>query len=279
MAIGLALAAALVYGAADFLGGLASRRTPAAAVVILSQIAGIVVLALAWLVLPGHFYASDILFGVLAGAAGGIAIAALYAALAVGRMGVVSPITAVIGASVPVIVGLSTGERPTATALAGLMAALIAVTLVSAGGDLRRFSFAERGVGLALLSGLGIGALYVFLARGHSDAGLARLAVARSVSVVFLGAYVLARRESLRPAPGSLRLILLAGAFDMSANVLYVLATRYGLLAIVAVITSLYPASTVFLARIVLRERLTRVQWIGLAFAAGGVALIAATPS
>lgn len=275
MAVALALAAALVYGAADFLGGLASRRTAAAAVVVLSQVAGIVILGLAWLVLPGHFYAADVVFGVLAGVAGGIAIAALYAALAIGRMGVVSPITAVVGASVPVIVGLGSGERPTGAALAGLAAALIAVTLVSAGGDLRRFSIAERGVGLALLSGLGIGALYVFLARGHPDAGLARLAVARLVSIVLLSAYVIARGESLRPAPGSLRLILVAGALDMSANVLYVFSTRYGLLAIVAVITSLYPASTVFLARIVLRERLTAVQWVGLAFAAGGVALIA----
>ncbi|MBC5799426.1 MAG: DMT family transporter [Candidatus Eremiobacteraeota bacterium] len=268
MAIGLALAAALVYGAADFFGGLASRRTPAAAVVVLSQIAGIAVLALAWLALPGHFYASDIMFGVLAGVAGGVAIAALYAALAVGRMGVVSPITAVVGASVPVIVGLSSGERPTVAAMAGLAAALVAVTLVSAGAGLRRFSFAERGVGLALLSGLGIGALYVFLARGHPDAGLARLAVTRIVSMALLSSYVLMRRESLRPAPDSVRLILLAGALDMSANILYVIATRFGLLAIVAVITSLYPASTVFLARIVLRERLTATQWIGVVFAA-----------
>ncbi|MDQ2907721.1 MAG: DMT family transporter [Candidatus Eremiobacteraeota bacterium] len=275
MAIWLALAAALVYGAADFFGGLASRRTPAATVVVLSQIAGIVVLALAWIALPGHFYPSDIVFGVLAGVAGGVAIAALYAALAVGRMGVVSPITAVVGASVPVVVGFTAGERPATAALAGVAAAFVAVALVSSGGELRRFSFAEKGVALALLSGLGIGALYVFLARGHSDAGLARLAVARVVSVALLVAYALVKRESLRPAPRSLGLILFAGALDMSANILYVISTRFGMLAIVAVITSLYPASTVFLARVVLRERLSPVQWVGVAFAAGGIVLIA----
>ncbi len=275
MAIGLALAAALVYGAADFFGGLASRRTPAAAVVVLSQIAGVVVLAAAWLIVPGRFYASDIGFGVLAGVAGGIAIAALYAALAVGRMGVVSPITAAVGASVPVIVGLTSGERPATLALAGVAAAFIAVVLVSGGADVRRFSMSEPGVALALLSGLGIGALYVFLGVGHRDAGLARLAVTRVVSVVLLSGYALVRRESLRPSPRSLRLIFSAGALDMSANVLYVMATRHGLLAIVAVLTSLYPASTVFLARIVLRERLAPLQWLGIAFAAAGVVLIA----
>ena len=275
MAIGLALAAAIVYGAADFFGGLASRRTAAAAVVVLSQIAGIVVLGAAWLALPGRFYTSDIVFGIGAGIAGGTAIAALYAALAVGRMGVVSPITAVIGASVPVVFGLTIGERPSPSALAGVAAAFVAVALVSAGGETRRFSLSEPGIGLALLSGLGIGALYVLLSRGHQDAGLARLAVTRVVSVILLTTYALVRRESLRPAPGSLRLILVAGAFDMAANVLYVISTRYGMLSIVAVLTSLYPASTVFLARIVLNERLTALQWLGVGFAASGVLLIA----
>ena len=275
MAIGLALAAAIVYGAADFFGGLASRRTAAAAVVVISQLAGFVVLGAAWLALPGTFYPGDIAYGIGAGIAGGTAIAALYAALAVGRMGVVSPITAVIGASVPVVFGLTIGERPSSLALAGVAAAFVAVALVSAGGETRGFSLREPGIGLALLSGLGIGGLYVLLSRGHPDAGLARLAVTRVTSVVLLVGYALLRRESLRPAPGSLRLILVAGAFDMSANVFYVLATRYGMLAIVAVLTSLYPASTVFLARVVLHERLTGLQWLGVGFAASGVLLIA----
>jgi len=275
VAVLLALAAAAVYGAADFFGGVASRRTAAATVVLLSQVAGIAVLATAWFLLPGRFYASDIAWGIAAGFAGSIAIAALYAALAVGRMGVVSPITAVIGASVPVVAGFLFGDRPTVLALAGVCCAFVAVALVSANSETRRISLREPGVALAFVSGLGIGALYVLLGHGHNDAGLARLAITRATSVVVLLGYALVRRESLRPAAGSLRAILAAGAFDMAANVLYIAATRYGLLAVVAVLTSLYPASTVFLARVLLDEHLTRSQWVGVAVAACGVVLIA----
>ncbi|GAC1307555.1 MAG: DMT family transporter [Vulcanimicrobiaceae bacterium] len=275
MAIVLALLAATVYGASDFLGGIASRRNAPGTVVLLSQIAGVVVLGVAWFVLPGRFYASDIAWGIAAGFAGSIAIVALYAALAVGRMGVVSPITAVIGASVPVVAGFLFGDRPTGLALAGVFCAFAAVALVSANAETRRVSLGEPGVTLAILSGIAIGALFVLLGRGHADAGLARLAITRATSIVLLLSYALIRRESLRPARGSFRGILVAGALDMLANVLYVDSTRYGLLAIVAVLTSLYPASTVLLARLVLDERLTAPQWVGVALAAGGVVLIA----
>ncbi len=271
----IALCAAGVYGAADFFGGLAARKTAAAAVVVLSQLAGIVVLGIAWLALPGTFYASDIAWGIAAGIAGGLAIACLYAALAIGRMGVVSPITAVVGASVPVAVGLALGQRPAPVTLAGIALAFVAVALVSANAETRRISLSEPGLGLALASGAGIGLLYVFLSRGHADGGLALLATTRATSLVVLVVYALVRRESLRPAPGGLPTILLAGALDMGANVLYVIATRHGSLPVVAVLTSLYPASTVALARIVLHERLQTLQWVGVGCAACGVALIA----
>lgn len=277
MPIALALAAALTYGAADFFGGLASRRMPAAAVVVLSQIAGIFVLGAAWLAFPNsaHVHASDVLLGIGVGIAGGAAIAALYAALAVGRMGVVSPITAVVGASVPVIVGLGMGERPAVPALIGVVLAFVAVALVSANLETRTLSLREPGLVLALLSGFAIGVLLVLLSRGHHDGAFVLLAVARVVSVAVLVAYALVRGESLRPAPKSLRLVLGAGALDMSANILYVFAANSGALAIVAVLTSLYPASTVFLARAFLDERLTRSQWLGVGLAACGVVLIA----
>ncbi len=275
MAVFLALVSATVYGAADFYGGIASRRTPPATVVVLSQLAGIVVLAIAWFVLPGRFYPSDIGWGIAAGVAGSVAIAALYAALAVGRMGVISPITAVIGASVPVLAGFLFGERPTPLAIVGLCFAFAAVALVSANAETKRISLSEPGVMPALVSGVAIGALFVLLGHGHADAGLARLAITRATSVVILCAYALLRRESLRPAKGSMRIILVAGALDMLANVLFIASTRYGLLSIVSVLASLYPASTVFLARVVLDEHLTRTQWIGVGLAACGVAFIA----
>ena len=275
MAVLLALLAATVYGAADFFGGIASRKTAPAAVVLISQLAGAVVLGGSWFFLPGHFYVADVGWGIAAGFAGSIAIATLYGALAVGRMGVVSPITAVIGASVPVAAGYLFGERPALLAIVGVILAFVAVALVSANEETRRISLREPGVTLAIVSGLAIGALFVLLGHGHGDAGLARLAITRATSITILVIYAMVRRESLRPAKGSFRTILVAGAFDMAANVLYVASTRYGLLAIVSVLTSLYPASTVFLARIFLDERLTRAQWVGVAVAATGVVLIA----
>jgi drug/metabolite transporter (DMT)-like permease len=271
----LSLLAAVVYGAADFFGGLASRKTSPTLVVVLSQLSGAAVLAAAWLFVPGRFYAEDLRWGVGAGIAGGLAIILLYRALAVGRMGVVSPITAVIGASVPVAFGLFTGERPAPAALAGVVFAFVAVGLVSANAETRRLSLREPGLGYALGSGTLIGALFILISRGHHDAGFAVVATTRATSLVLLTSLLLARRASFRPAPGSLPTILGAGALDMAANVLYVAAARDGMLAIVAVLTSLYPASTVFLARVILDERLTRSQWAGVACAALGVALIA----
>jgi drug/metabolite transporter (DMT)-like permease len=269
-----ALFAAAVYGGGDFFGGLASRRTGAATVVLHSQAVGMLVLVVAFVAIPGRFYASDIGFGIGAGIAGAVGIGALYAALAVGRMGVVSPITAVVGASVPVVVGFALGQRPPPLAVAGILLAFVAVALVSANAETRRISMREPGLALALLSGSGIGILYVFLSRGHADGGFALLAVTRVTSLGIVLLYTLVRRQSLRPAPGGLTTILVAGALDMGANVLYVLAARHGLLAIVAVLTSLYPASTVLLARIVLHERLQSLQWFGVGCAGCGVALI-----
>jgi drug/metabolite transporter (DMT)-like permease len=274
VAVGLALLAALAYGAADFYGGLASRRMPAATVVVLAQLFGMVVLGLAFPFVPSHFYQTDVLVGLGAGVCGALGIAALYAALAIGRMGVVSPITAVVGASVPVVWGFATGERPAAAAVAGVVLAFLAVGLVSTNEETRRISLREPGLGLALASGAGIGFLYVLLAHAHHDSGLSVLATSRLTSIPLLLAYALIRRERLRP-PTNLLLSVAVAVLDMAANLLYVLAARVGLLAIVAVLTSLYPASTVFLARIVLGEKLNRVQWLGVGCAFCGVLLIA----
>jgi len=275
VAIGLALFAALVYGAADFFGGLASRKTAPEVVVVLAQIAGLGLLAVTAFALPNRFYASDVGWGIAAGCGGAVGIGALYAALAVGRMGVVSPITAVVGASVPVIVGLALGERPTVLAMSGVALAFLAVALVASSAQTWRISFDEPGLGLALLSGVSIGALYVFLARAHHDGGLTLLATTRLTSIVLLFAFAVIRRRSLRPASGTIAAIVVAGVLDMLANVLYVYATHAGMLAVVAVLTSLYPASTVILARIVLKERLAPTQWVGVALATAGVVLIA----
>ena len=140
----------------------------------------------------------------------------------------------------------------------------------------RRVAPSEPGLRLALLSGLAIGLLYVFLAQAHRDAGLAVVAASRLTSIPLLLAYALTRRESPAAAGTLWMMLALAGGLDMAANVLYVVAARAGLVAIAAVLTSLYPAATVFLARLVLGERLSGVQWAGVGCAAAGIALIAA---
>ncbi len=276
MALLLALLSALTYGAADFLGGVASRRAPAAAVVLLSQLAGLALLAGLIPLVPGTLYPSDVALGLAGGVLGAVGIGALYAALAVGRMGVVSPITAVVGASVPVAWGLASGERPPLLALCGVACAFVAVALVSTNPESGRFTIRAPGVGLALASGLAIGSLLVVLAHGHADGGLWTLAALRASSLGVVALYVLVRREPLPTQRSLLGTIALAGALDMGANAFYVLASRGGLLAVVAVITSLYPAGTVFLARFLLHERLAPIQLAGAGFAAAAVVLIAA---
>ena len=188
----------------------------------------------------------------------------------------VSPVTAVVAAGVPVAWGLLSGERPSLAALVGIAMAFIAVTLVSADSETRRLSFREPGLGLALVSGGAIGLLYLCLAQAHRDSGLTVLAGSRLSSIPLLTAYALIRREPLRPPRSLWPMLGLTGVLDMGANVLYVLAARTGLISIAAVLTSLYPAATVLLARMILAERLSPLQWAGAGCALAGVILIAA---
>ena len=273
----LGLLAGGFYGAADFCGGLATKRTSIFAVTVVSQAAGFVLLAaIAWL-LPFHATIADYGWGLAAGACGAIGIALLYHALSIGKMGVVSPITAVLGAALPAVVGIVIRhERISSLQLGGIVVALLAVVLISLSHDENgRIEVSTVGVKEAILSGLGIGGFFVFLTLAHPAAGLQPLLAARLCSVVLLVVVVLIGRRSIVPGNGTLGLIVFAGAIDATANVLYILATHVGTLAIAAVLTSLYPASTVFLARIVLKERLAPIQNVGLAIALAGVALIA----
>ena len=285
MGVILALLSAIAYGAADYMGGIASRRARVLAVVVLSQFVGLAVLLLLLLLLPtAHPTATDLLLGASAGVTGAFGIAFLYRGLSRGRMSVVSPITAVVAAIAPVIFGLSVGERPATVALAGVVIALVAITLVTSSpghdehGSPLTFAgpwWREPGVLDAFVSGLAIGGFYIFIARTSPAAGLWPLVPSRLVSGLICAAAAFAFRHSLRPVPGSLRLILGSGAVDICANALYLEATRFGYLSLVAVLASLYPASTVVLARVLLKERFTRAQTAGMALAVAGVACIA----
>jgi drug/metabolite transporter (DMT)-like permease len=278
MPIALALAAALVYGSADFLGGLSSRRTSTISVVIWSQGLGLLLLGAVLPFFGGHAVAGDVGWGALCGVAGAAAIALLYRGLAIGTMGIVSPISAVLGASIPLIYGIALhGERPAWLAYAGIAAALAAVGCVGVAPGTQRVRGLPPGLPEALGAGVAFGAFFIALAQTRADAGMIPLLAARVTSLLILAAGGLAfgGPANLRIARPAFAPVLLCGTLDMSANILYVVAAHTGLLSLVAVLTSLYPAATVALAALVLRERLGRLQWIGVALALGGAAVIA----
>lgn len=268
----LALFSAVTFGAADFFGGVATRKSERVfAVVILSQLAGLTIVLVVLAVAGGELIRGDIGWAAGAGVAGSAGLVLLYRGLGIGTMSVVAPLSAVLAAVVPVAWGLLTGERPSAPALIGVPLALVAIALVS-GARLGRFG---RGPGVAegIGAGIGFGFFFILIANSES-AELWTLTFARIASISVILAIALASKASLKPGPGTGWYVLGAGVLDMAANLLFLMAERRGLLTLVSVITALYPASTVVLARFVLHERLARSQVIGLLLAALGVGLI-----
>ncbi|HET7488398.1 MAG TPA: EamA family transporter [Acidimicrobiales bacterium] len=273
-AIVLALASALAYGSSDFLGGLAGRRAPASSVAFSSQLIGLAGMALVVPLAGGSLHAADLVWGVGAGVGGGIGVALLYRGLAVGQMSVVAPVSAAGAACVPVLVGLLSGERPGPLALVGMGVAIAAVMLLSFVPGHADRALARAGVATGLGAGAGFGAFFVLLDHVHAGSGLWPLVAAREASLLVLGVTVAVTGHAFRPT-GAGRVIVAVGLLDVAANFAYLLAAHRGLLSIVALLTSLYPAVTVVLARAVLGERLTRVQTAGLVAAVTAVAVIA----
>jgi drug/metabolite transporter (DMT)-like permease len=276
VAILLGLLAAACYGAADFCGGLATKRSGMFAVAVVSQAAGLLLLLIVLPLLGGRFTHEALIYGLLGGACGGGGIVLLYHALSIGKMGVVSPITAVLAAAFPVVVGVMRGDRLSLWQFLGIGVALAAVVLISLSHEPDgRLEFSTAGVREAIFSGVLLGGFYILLALAGKGSGLYPLLFARLGSVALLIVVAAGLRRGVVPAAQSFVIVIVAGFIDMSANVLYVLAAYAGYLSIAAVLTSLYPASTVFLARVVLGERLAHVQKLGVALALAGVALIA----
>lgn len=272
----LAVLSSLAYGAADFLGGLATKRgSTVFSAVVWSQATG---LAVVLLVLPFFPRASptfaDLAWGAATGLAGGVGLAFLYRGLAVGMMSVVAPVTAVCAVIIPVGAGVAMGERPARIAVAGVALALVAIVLISQSGRVEEGKDVRTGVPIAIASGIAIGIFLVCLERTGPAAGLWPLIPARIVSVSFIAACGLVARQTLLPQRSSWPIIVSGGALDMAANVFYLLAVRQGPLSIVATLTSLYPAGTILLARVVLGERLRLVQQAGVACAVLAIVLI-----
>jgi uncharacterized membrane protein len=277
----LALFSAAFYGAADFLGGLTARRASTTAAVVVAQGSGLVLLAIAVPFLPAASPTRhDLLWGGIAGIAGSVGVALLYAALAIGTMAVVAPITAVCAVAIPVLAGVLLGERLATAAVVGIALALVAIVLVSQQPSsplqpaVARRRFFAPGIPQALCSGVAIGLFFLALARTQSTAGMWPLLVARGTSVVLFCAFAASGGTSLRMPARVLGLAVGCGALDVIANALYLVATRYGALSLVVTLASLYPASTVLLARLALGERLSRLQIAGIACALIAVVLI-----
>ena len=279
MAPVLALLSAVAYGAADFLGGMAARKATAVAAVVVSQTAGLILLLLALPLLPETIVNPiDIAWGAVAGLAGGSGVALLYRALALGPMSVVAPLTAVFAAAVPVFTGLVLGERLSMVTTLGIALAAIAIVLIGQEqGSVPRSLTQQataRGITLSIVAGLLVGVFFVSLERTSAASGLWPLVPARVVAIsLFTGSALAGGRPVL--VPWSVAGVAVgAGALDMLANALFLIAVQQGPLSVVATLASLYPASTIILARIVLGERWSGLQAAGIATAVAATAMI-----
>lgn len=281
MALVLALLSAVFYGTADFFGGLAARRSVALAATVFAQGVGLVLVAVAVPFFPGEppEWAST-WWGVGAGFTGGLGVALLYYGFAVGRVSVVAPVTAVCSITIPVVVAMSLGERPGLVPVSGIALAIVSVGLISRQGEPEGGpapgAVRDRSIPIALASGVAIGFFLVCLGRAGTRSGLWPLLVARASSTVALALAARAAKIRLAVPRSAVTLVVVCGAIDVLANALYLVAAATGPLGLVATLASLYPASTVLLARLVLRERMRPVQSFGLACAGAAIVMITA---
>jgi len=289
MVILLGLAAGVLYGTGDFLGGLATRRVQVLAVLMLAETAGVFVAVPAAAMSPGPARLAGLAWGTGAGLVGGLGLIIFYVGLAAGPMSVVAPVSGLVSTILPVAVALAEGERPGAEVYAGALLCLAAIVLASSAGDgdLARGSRAAprpgptgagRAVGYGIASGASFGLFFLLIRNAGQSGELWPVAAGRigELAVVLIAAAML--RRSLIPHGAGFRLLLAvagAGAIDVVANICYVAATRTGMFGLAVVLASLYPGVTVLLARAVLGERLRWVQRAGLGLAALGIILVA----
>lgn len=275
LAIALALAASASWGLGDFLGGLTSRRLHVLTVLVVQQVFGWAA-ALSWLVLSGDGFPGweATAWAASAGVCGCLGIGALYRGMAIGAMGIVAPVSAV-AAAIPFAVGVASGERPGALQVGGIVLALAGVAVASRE-PAERGGGQAAGIGLALVAALGFGLYFVFADRAADESVPFAVATARGVSLAVALAAALLVGASLRPGRSFLPALVVVGLCDVGANVFFSLATTYGYLSIVSVLSALYPLVTVALAALVLHERIAPAQRAGVGGALLGAALITA---
>ena len=279
----IGLASALVFGSADFLGGLASKRLGAVLTTAVASVVGLIALVIA-LPLTGSVWSTQaVLLGAASGVAGAVAIGLLYACLAIGPMSILAPLTGVVSAIVPLTVGLVQGERLTMIGYLALALALVAVVLVGFVPEKGAVRPSARGVLMALGSGIAIGVFLIIIDKTPHDSGIIPIVANRATNatIMFGLAAVLAIVAGARGATASkawragLPFAIACGIVDVIANVGLLIGVRIGELSVMAVLTALYPAGTIILAGIVLKERIAPVQYAGLALAMVAAAMLA----
>lgn len=283
LAIVFGLAAALGWGAGDFSGGLASRRGDVYVVILISQLFSFVLLILLALFWGESIPAGgDLLTGGVAGIIGAIGLVTLYRALATTAMGLVAPVTAVVAAALPVVVAAFTEGLPAPHHFLGFAAALAGVWFISQGSNQTAGrSVRLRDLLLPLFSGATFGLFFILIDQVSDRAVYWPLVAARIASITLISATILANPRRMRPTDGApplsrqLPLIVLTGVLETAGNVFFALATSAGRLDIASVLASLYPAGTVLLAWLVLKERLAPQQWAGVGASLLAIVLIA----
>ena len=278
--VALAVLSGLIWGVGDFAGGKATQRAAALPVVLVSKLVSLPLLAIFLVAMYVPVTAIGLAWGALAGVAGLVGLVLFYRALSAGAMTVVAPVTGVTSAAIPVVAGLIWGERPSGARLLGVGCALLAIALVSIAPHPpgRRQVVNWRLIAVALGSGVGFGLFFVLLAvagnAAGGSAGMWPIAGSQLSALIIGGLLVLMARPGPWPRRAALRFTLLAGPCDMTANALFLLATRGGDLSIVAPLAALYPVTTVILALLVDHERLRGIQVAGLAFAVAALVLV-----
>lgn len=274
LALVFGLGSAAAWGAGDFSGGLATKRSDVFMVVMISQVAGtlpLVVFALYW---GGSLPpVRHLLLGGIGGLFGMAGLLGLYRSLSQGHMGVVAPVTSVAAALLPMLLGSFWDGLPTYLEMAGILVALAAVWLLSRSAPDQPFVF--EGLGLPVLAGGAFGLYFVFIDLAAVDVVLWPLVAARLASMGVLLVFLLTGPQRPVPSRRQLPLLIMAGLLDTAGNAFFALATQVGRLDIAAVLASFYPGTTAFLAWIVLKERLNRTQWMGVSAALAALVLIA----
>jgi drug/metabolite transporter (DMT)-like permease len=287
MVIFLGLAAAVLYGSGDFLGGMATRRLQVLPVLLLGDVAGLIVALVVAAISPGTVGLAGLAWGISAGLIGGFGLIVFYIGLATGPMSVVAPVAGLVSTVLPVAVALAEGERPGIGVYAGALLCLVAIVMTSSAGNTNTDNAGPgaraarpgrgRAVGYGVVSGAAFGLFFLLIRNAGESGEFWPVAAGRigELAVVLIAAAVLRRSLSPRGADGRLLLAAAgAGVIDVVANICYVAATRTGAFGLAVVLAALYPGFTVLLARVVLGERLRRVQRAGLALAAIGILLV-----